>query len=273
MNARFSPTRWRALLLFLGALFLVVAIVSAFHSIDQGLPSWLNWDTGDAATASAGFATVAAIFLGLYQFQHQGLSDLSKFALEMATAGVQRAHTVLREDKPTRNIAWVNAARLLSRSQDTATGITEQDHVHAWELFHEEWRIRFHEFLRCGPRYYFGLDTCDAYQKDIVIDDEAVRQMLVDSARVTKVEIDGFSSTGFSDTILVERAIRVIYEFAKAPANWTNHLAGRSAFTSDQVEDLNMQGMNGLLAFIKIRRKYDLVDGTVVKRALRNDDE
>jgi hypothetical protein len=254
-------------MLWIGLAFVALTMIAVAHSVAFGLPSLINWQTDDAIATTATFGTVAAIFIGLFQFRHQDEIQRSQFALDVAKEGVARAYQVLGSDQPTRRIAWVNAARILLRSTEAARNIKEPDHAASWELHKEEWRIKFVPFLRCSPQYYFGLGTFDQYGESIKLDDGEIKRLLEGTNVVTEFEVANYSSTSLSDKMLQERVIRVIFEFAAFPDSWIDPLKETDRFADAEIQRLDNQDLNGLLGYVKVRRGFRLVDGKVTKNA------
>ena len=125
----------------LGGVFLSVAVVALFHTVSFGWPPLINWRPDVAASVMSGAGTIGLIFFGFGTWFGGRVTQRSKNYLDFATEGIRRAYSVLESDQPTRNIAWVNAARLIRRAEKVASNIVEADHEDAWKLFREESRF------------------------------------------------------------------------------------------------------------------------------------
>ncbi len=238
-------------MLCFGVVFMLLAIASAAHCFSFGLPSILPWNTAIAASAAGSFATVAAIFFGLYQFRHQDDVQRSQFALALAKEGVEHACQVLASDKPTRRMAWVNAARLLLRAEATAGSIRETDHLASWGLHREEWRIRLLPFLRCSHRFYFGLGDFNECGTSVSIDQDEMQGLFAESAFTSSFSAPGLSWEGDSHTRVQEHVVRVIFNFVSSSTDPQDPLAGSEGFSESELEKLGERDLWGVLGYVK----------------------
>lgn len=261
------PTRVPKLWFGIGGLgFLLAAVVAAFHSLPSVLPSLLGWTVGEAATACAGFATVSAVLFALYQFSAQWTSEASRFALNLAMQGVQQAHAVIVAQKPPTNIAWVNGARLLLRAQSVAENIEDEVHKAAWDLFKEEWRIKFHHLIAAPAEYYFGLpEIPDPEPHDLDYTDERLQAMMRRASYQPTIKMTGRSGHGSEDTMISPTALKIVFDFTRYPTDYekSDRLRSAGSFSQVDIDELDMLGRWGLFAYLRARKKYGVAFGKV----------
>lgn len=200
-------------------------------------------------------------FFAVYQFFRVQRISSSERRLDAAQRGVRQAYEVLQNERPTRQIAWVNAARLILRANALADSLTEDVHDREWRLFVEEWRVAFLEFLQADHTYYFGIGPFERFPDYINIshvDLEDIAERVADERSIT---IDGYSSSLYSDFILSERAIKVIYEFSRSYDPDDDPILSRQIFSELDIEDVGNSHLNGLIAFLRIRRRYSFSGG------------
>jgi hypothetical protein len=258
-------------LLVMGAVFTVCAVTALAHTVSLGAPSMIAWTPSVAATSAAGFGTTAAIFFALYQ-HFTALEDArSERKLNAARRGIEQAWHVLDREQPTRNMAWVNAARLILRSRNLANELTNQDHKKEWALFVEEWKIRILPFLSASHEYYFGYGDFSPFESDTDISEKDIHSIAESSAQEKSLSIGGYSSTLFADTILNERAIRTVYLFTRIYDQNDDPIKKETQFSDQEIEEVSNSHLNGLFSFLKIRRDYYFFGAEVKKRANLND--
>lgn len=262
----FKLRDWTSPLLLAGGfLFLAASALAALHSVALGLPSLVRWTVGEAATACAGFGTISAVLFALYQFVRQWVHARSKFSLDMAMAGVQRAHAIIGEASPTSRIGWINAARVMSRALKTAANVSEQDHLDAWELFREEWRITFYYVLLRSPEYFFGLPEPPNYEDaNAHYDDATVRRLMGQQIAHRATSRSGRSSEGSGFRMLDTASIKVFYDFAKFPSDYADPM-DRERFSPQEIDRVE-RDMFGLSVFLRAARRYYTVGNQVVDR-------
>lgn len=262
MSQSVSKTRSIPPVAFLasGGIFLFAAIVAAVHSVALGVPSLLNWTVGEAATACAGFGTVAAISFALYQFSRERLIERSKFALDMAMAGVERSYAVLTAVEPPTNIAWVAGARVLLRAQTLATNITEVEHHAAWRLFEEEWRIKFHHLTTKPAEYYFGLPSPSATHEKLDYQDAHLKTMMLASGYEPSITMTNRQGSASFDRMLNPRPLKVIFDFAQFPENYreTDGLQTIGKFSRSDRDRMDIGNLWGLFAYLYARDKWTI---------------
>lgn len=249
-----------------GFVFLAASIVAALHSLPPVLPSALHWNVGDAATACAGFATVSAVFFALHQFAVRWQGDASKFALDMAMQGVRQAYEVISAQNPPTNVSWVNGARLLLRAETVARNIAEPDHKDAWDLFKEEWRIKFAAIISSPAEYFFGLaPDSQADPLDIDYSDERLEDMMLRASLQSTIKMTNRSGMGSDHTMLSLRALKVVYDFAKFPPEYQNSdfLNTVGDFTQEDIDQLDILSRWGLFAYLRARRIFTASFGKV----------
>ena len=246
-----------------GLIFLLAAILAGFHSLDLGWPSLVAWPTMEASSACAGFGTTSAVSLALFQFFRLQRISSSSRRLDAARRGIIQAYEVLQKERPTRQIAWVNAARLVLRSNELARALTEQVHEREWKLFVEEWRVAYLEYLQADYTYFFGTEELKRFPDDLKIERRDLEALASKIADNRTFEIDGYHSSLFADLVLSERSIKVIYEFARLYDQADDPLQSCEPFKEEEIEEVGNYHLNGLFAFLRIRRKYNLDGGEV----------
>ncbi len=239
------------------ALFGLLAIV-----LLVGLVTIPNASFG--AVASALVAGTALLF-NAWQFGQKAETDRSKFALDMAMDGVRRAHGILISSEPAGRLEWINAGRVLARAIRMSKDIRSADHKRAWELFCEEWRIKFYYFTRRSPEYYFGLPEPENYQQKHAKQyaDEKIKGLLKASVVETSFDMTLSHSGGTYSTLLSETAIKVIYDFAEYDESWNDPLDDYPRFNDAQVERTKHRSTEGLHVFLYAIRKWLLIGRTV----------
>ncbi|MBK8199134.1 MAG: hypothetical protein IPK75_12280 [Acidobacteria bacterium] len=255
----------------LGALLLLSSLVCAAHSISLGLPAIIQIDANSAAGSAGAFAAGSGLFFAINQYYRSELVHRSQRALDAACRGVERAWLVIDSDAPTRNIAWVNAARLLLRAQHLSKSITEEYHEREWRLFTEEWKIKFLPFLSNSHEYYFGLPSSDPVVPATKIEKTDIDSIAERSVVETSLEIDGYSSTLHANSFVSERAIRVIFEFTEIYDHNDDPLNNTRGFLDDGMTQVENRHLLGLLAYLKIRLRYLFIGEEVRERSKLND--
>lgn len=248
----------------LGGTFLTVAVVAGFHTFSWGLPSLIAWQPDVAGNVMAGTGTVAAIFFGVAQWSATQFHQQSKHTLDTASEGIRRAYAVLEADLPTRNIAWVNAARLVKRSLAVADSITQQEHIDAWKLFRDEWRIRLMKFLDADLSYYFGVEPWK--QSELLNVTPALIEDLAKRSETQRVlEIEGLHSTQNDLKMVTGRALKTIYDFVTDYDPADEPLDGVEDFDEEARDNLLSRNHYGALAYTILRDKYTFVGGKAYK--------
>jgi hypothetical protein len=261
---------WGSATIFaIAAVFFLLSMVAAAHIFALGVPTILKWTTGEAATACAGFATVAAVSLALFQFQRQSTIANSKFALDMAMSGIERSHQVITTNATARNIAWVNGARILLRALAVANDIREPEHRSAWELFKEEWRIRFHALIDQQAEYYFGLPAAPSYANHIDYSDDRLAKLMLESSREMSITLEGRSGTENPNTMLNLRALKAVFDFARFPENYrdTDVLQAVGEFSKADIDALDIGSRWGLFAYLRARKTMNVSYGQVYRHS------
>lgn len=207
----------------------------------------------------------AALLFNAWQFGQKADNDRSRFALDMAMDGVRRAHGILAAAEPAARLEWINAGRILARAIRMSKDIRAEDHKTAWELFREEWRIKFYYFTRRSPEYYFGLPEPADYQAQRAkqYGDEKIIGLLKASVVETEFGMTRAHSSGTSSTVLSETAIKVIYDFAEFDETWNDPLDAVESFTDAQIERIRRRDTEGLYVFLYARRKWLVIGHTV----------
>lgn len=250
-----------------GAVFLLAAVVAALHSVALGLPSLLHWTVGEAATACAGFGTVAAICFALFQFTQERSFQRSRFALDMAMDGIERSYAVLTSTDPATNVSWVNGARLLLHAEALARSISEDEHKAAWNLFKEEWRIKFYDLTLLPAEYFFGLPVLAALPMNADYGDERLREMMERSAYEPTIVMTGRLGTGSRDRMLSVRALKVIFDFAQFPEDYraSDPLQAAADFTQADRDRMDISSVWGLFAYLYARDRWSVAFGKLTE--------
>ncbi len=250
-----------------GGLFLFVAVVGLFHTASFGWPSLIGWKPDVAAGVMSGAGTVAVIFFGFGTWFGSRVSQRSKSYLDLAIDGIRRAYDVLELDQPSRNIAWVNAARLIRRAEKVAGNIVEADHADAWKLFREEWRIRLGKFLNADLGYYFGVDALKPAPTEIHVTEKLIQDLAKRSFKPTTLSIDGLESFDDENSMIgARRALKVIVDFVRLYDTTDEALDGVTAITDDDREKLLWSGHRGFRAYLDTLESYSFVEGKATKR-------
>lgn len=252
--------------LFLGVLFATCATVALAHTISFGVPSLVNWAPSVAATASAGFGTTSAIFFAMYQHFTSQEDAQSERSPNAAIRGVQQAWDVLDKERPNRNTAWVNAARLILRSLKLANELSNSGHQKEWALFVEEWKIRFLPFLSASHEYYFGYGQLRPFEPKTEISASDIQIIAESSYEETSLEIGGYSSSLHADTMLNQRAIRTVYMFSRIYDQRDDPIQSERPFNDEEIEEVSNRHLIGLFSYLKIRQDYLFFGPEVQKR-------
>lgn len=252
-----------------GAAFLFAAVVAALHSVSLGLPPLLHWTVGEAATACAGFGTVAAICFALFQFTQERKFQRSRFALDMAMDGVERSHAVLTSTDPATNVSWVNGARLLLHAEALSRSISEDEHKAAWTLFKEEWRIKFYALTLLPAEYFFGLPLpAAAIPTNADYSDQHLKGMMERSAYEPTIVMTGRQGSGSRDRMLSVRALKVIFDFAQFPEDYraTDPLQAAGDFTQADRDRMDISSLWGLFAYLHARDRWSVAFGKLTEK-------
>lgn len=268
-RVKFAPFLVRAITWVtapLGFVFVVGAVIALAHIFSLGFPTLVGWPPNVAAAVAAGFGTTAAVSFGIFQHFYSEETNRSERNLEAARRGIQQAWEVLSNDSPTRNMAWVNAARLVLRSQKLALQITRNEHRSEWNLFVEEWKIRFLPFLTASHEYYFGYGSFEEFSPSLELSNLDIAKIAEAVDQVTSLSIGGYSSTLYSDTQVRERAIKVIIDFTSIYDPADDPIQDHDELSEGDLWNISSRHLNGLFVFAKIRREYRFEDGTAIRR-------
>lgn len=248
----------------LGVLFLAVSLIAGFHTFSLGAPSLVGWSPDTAASVMAGTGTVAAILFAIGQFAALEMTRRSQACLDAARDGIRRAHDVIIADEPTRNIAWVNAARLVRRSLTLSNQIATPDHRETWKLFREEWRIRFLKFIDADLRYYFGVGELVPVEV-LNIDQARIDQLATVTHRRRELNIAGLTAEHADTLMIVPRALKTIYDFVREFDGNDDPLDDAPDF--DEVDDGQLMRRDhfGLLAYTRLLDRYTFHGGRAVR--------
>lgn len=217
----------------------------------------------------------AALLFNAWQYGQKAENDRSRFALDMAMEGVRRAHGILTASEPASRIEWINAGRILARAMRMSKDIRAEDHNTAWELFREEWRIKFLYFLRRSPEYYMGLPEPSGYEQQKVKNygDDKLIELLKKTAIETEFNMTRSHSSSSANSYLSETAIKVVHDFAEYDESWNDPLDTIEGFTDAELKRVKHRSTQGLYAFLYALRKW-LVMGDSVRewQSLKNED-
>lgn len=219
----------------------------------------------DALGSTAGtLAAGAGVFFAAWQWGQQDASQRSKFALDMAMEGVQRAHTILAESKIATRIQWINAARVLARAVQTSKNITSHDHRDAWNQFREEWLIRFFYYLRRSPEYYMGLPEPEDFDPlKLSYPDAKIKTLLKQTAIESTVDTEHSHRSGSGNSYLEPLSLKVIYAFAQYDADWQDPLDVVERFTTAERKSAGRRDMPGLHIYLDAVRRFETIGGNV----------
>ncbi|MEZ6028349.1 MAG: hypothetical protein R3C46_01240 [Hyphomonadaceae bacterium] len=240
--------------------FLLLAGAAGAHTFSWGLPSLVGWKPDTAAAMMAGSATVAAILFGLAQFGDRQVTQRSQYCLEAATQGIRSAYEVLQQDHEDRNLVWVNAARLVLRSLKLASNLSEPDHIEAWKLFREEWRIRFLRFLDADLPYYFGVQSYSPFT-NVEVTKEVVEDLHKRSMQTRTLTIEGLDASIDDSKMVTARALRAIYDFVLAYDRNDEPLDDVSDWSDTDMHELLNRDHYGLRAYLEVKRSHHYLGG------------
>lgn len=250
--------RWAALVV--SVLFMAVAatLLTGVVSLPEG--------RGFAASAASAFAAGAAVLFAAWQFGQQDASQRSKFALDMAMDGVQRAYAIINQPGRATRIQWVNAGRVMARAIRTSRNVTVADHRDAWDQFREEWRIKFYHFLTRSPEFYLGLDEPTDFNpnKMAYLDDKLV-ELLKQTEIKSRFAMQGRSGSGTSNTILSMDSIKPIYDFAEYDEEWQDPLDHTVDFTKQHQVTMQNRDMKGLSLVLYASEKWTVLGSKVIE--------
>ena len=250
--------------LLAGFCLMLFALVAMFHTVDFGIPSLLSWDRNIASRMLGGTATSAVVFFGLAQWLIAQMEQRSRHCLEAAMEGVKCAYNMISGDEPSRNIAWVNGARLILRSQILASRVSEQDHKETWRLFKEEWRIRFLKFIDANVEYYFGIGKMESGDHT-TLDEEKIQKLATQSVKKKSLNIETIHSDLTGSTRITLRSLKVIFDFVKEYNLEDDPLSKSPKIEEHDLEDVLGRDHYGLSAYLDTMDRYVFI-GDSVKR-------
>ena len=237
---------------------IAVALLTGVISLPEG--------RGFAASAASAFAAGAAVLFAAWQFGQQDATQRSKFALDMAMDGVQRAYGIISQPGRATRIQWVNAGRVMARAVRTSRNVTAADHKDAWDQFREEWRIKFYHFLTRSPEFYLGLDEpADFNPNKIVYLDEKLIELLKQTEIKSRFAMQGSSGSGTSNTILSMDSIKPIYDFAEYDEEWQDPLDHTVEFTKQHQATMRNRDMKGLSLVLYALDKWTVLGSKVIE--------
>lgn len=128
-----------------GLALMVLGICLVFASLgDLYRPSGATLAAGGGALATAG-----GVLIALGTFIRRGEDDRSKFYLENALQGIERAYGLLEDGNNDRG-TWILAARILARTIRLTANITVAAHLETFEIIKDDYRAQFHDILKAG---------------------------------------------------------------------------------------------------------------------------
>ena len=116
-------------------------------------------------TLSAVLIAMAGLFITIQWKFADKEDDRSRFYLEKALAGWDRAFEILQETLvgpiADRRTKWIAAARILERSRRLSTKVSEASHLEALEIELTYQRQKFHQFFEQPAPFYYGVSLAD----------------------------------------------------------------------------------------------------------------
>lgn len=146
------------------------------------------------------------------------------------------------------------------------------DHKLAWELFHEEWRIKFYYFTRRSAEYYLGVPEPPGYTQQHAKNypDDKIVLLLKASAIKNSFVMTGLNSSGSTNSIISETAIKAVYDFAEYDESWNDPLSDVERFTAGEITRARHRS-EGLHVFLYAMRKWSTSGKQVTLRATLNE--
>lgn len=158
------------------------------------------------------------------------------------------------------------------RSQNLASKLTEKEHKEEWNLFVEEWKIRFIRHLSYGHEYYFGYGLKSNFPDDIKLGHEELLEIAESAARVQTVEFPNVGSTRYSNRFLKETAIAVIYDFTRIYDENDDPIRSAREFQASDLYSPHLSNLHGLWTYLSIRTKF-IIDGADVRERKQIEDD
>lgn len=174
----------------------------------------------------APFFVAAGVLLALVSLLLNRRREASEDYLESASDLIEKAYEVLGEKddegRPKNSrINWLTSARLLRKSQQIATRITDKSHKQIWTEKLEYWRGRFHDLIYPSP--------------------------------------DGFPSTYYAEKPehlsawsddnrepLSLKSLAVLYRFVRWPEGYSDPLQDEAGFSDEEIHKMAAFGPKGL---------------------------
>ena len=158
--------------------------------------------------AGAGLSASGGILFALGAFVSQNENNRSRFYLDEARNGLNRAKRLL-EDGGNDRRTWILAARTLAHTADLAKSITVHEHQIVYELDRDANRPFFHDRLLANQRgrasFFMGSD----------VPEEALRQ--AHAAQEQDPE----------PRMIPEAALKQVLAFARYPTSYDDPIGGR----------------------------------------------
>lgn len=187
---------------------------------------------GEFTGASALAATASALAV-LFTFAGQKAKETSRSYLEEAKSGISVAYDVARQSQYDR-VAWVLAARMISRAQVLSRHITETEHARAFELWVDVYRNRFLELLLADQ-------------------DAAMGSRFFGNAENWEEALNRQREAGGLLICLPEPVLRAVYTFARYPDDYDDPVGFGDRFSDSEIQELRRR-MPALAAYVERRR-------------------
>lgn len=180
--------------------------------------------------------------------------DRSEAYLDKAVDLIEKAFSVLqREDKTAINerIAWVTAARLITRALDIASKISDESHKNIFISQCDYMRHKFHELLKWNdnplpPAFFCGVSDM--------------------ALPINEAAIQGTPSISEPNKCIPPRIVSVIYDFKSYPKGYIDPLSDSRELHWEEIERLNLFGERGVSEYLNFCKNNSVVNGKIFPR-------